>query len=196
MDCAFNEEEDLEKGFNFVKQLAECWSKEPKNSIGDLVIYGGRAATIPLHSLAHLRELITSQESSESTCRRMDLALTEAANNFSTSPTEHRVVVLITAGRQVSTAENKEGDHELLTTASELLSSRNIKTIIVSVGLETDFRELGLLVQRPQYFFPLSGFDDMTPDTAQNIVSNIVKTLGEVIIILFSVAYEIVKMNL
>ena len=172
---------NFEKEFTFVKQMAESWNIP----LEDLVVYGDCATTVPFDPYddkmfsVPLRELKTNLKWSESKCRRMDLALTEAARNFNGSAIQHQLVVLITAGRQVSGEESKEDDRDLLVSASEALSCRNIKIVVVPVGLETDFKELGLIVKRPQSLFPLSSFDDMTPGTAQNMASNIMKTIGE-----------------
>ena len=161
---------NFQKQFDFVTHLAKSL-KIPKRA---LVVYGDFAKTVPFHpNSAHLNEQL------ESKCRRMDLALTEAAGNFSSSPSHNQLVVLITAGRQLSGTESKEDNHSLLVSASEMLNSRNVQVIVVPVGLDTDFRELGLMVKRPQFVFPLSSFDDMTPDTAQKIASDVLKTLGK-----------------
>ena len=182
-------DEEFRKEFEFVKHIAESWNMVPtENSTNTtpLVVYADYAKTVP-----HGDILVSDQASDlkdllqfEGKCRRMDLALKEAAGNFSASDDRHQlhqVVVLITAGRQVSGTEKKEDDHELLVLAVEELSSQNIKIIIVPVGLDTDFRELGLMVKRPQFLYPLSGFDAMALGAAQKVASNIVKTLGEII---------------
>lgn len=177
---------DFRTQFTFVKDITECWKFPPENSKVALVRYGDDAKPIPHNPNDNSFSVQLSEQEArtrvQSKRRRMDLALIEAADNFEGSPFQHQLVVLITAGRQYSGAESKEEDHELLVSASETLSSRNIKLIIVPVGLETDFRELGLIVKRPQSLFPLSSFDDMTPGTAQNMASNIRKTIGEIIL--------------
>ena len=164
-------DENFQKQFDFATHLAESL-KIPKRA---LVVYGDFAKTVPFDpNSAHLNERF------ESKYRRMDLALTEAAGNFSSSPSHNQLVVLITAGRQLSGTESKQDDHSLLASASEMLYSRNVRVIVVPVGLDTDFRELGLIVKRPQFVFPFSSFDDMTPDTTQKIASNVLKTIGEI----------------
>ena len=90
-----------------------------------------------------------------------------------------RTNILITVGRQLSGEESKEDDQQLLVSATEALSSKNIKVILVPVGTETDYRELGLIAGRPQYLFPLSRFDDMTRQKASDIASYIMETVGE-----------------
>ena len=104
-----------------------------------------------------------------------------AARNFSPNQHQlHQLVILVTAGRQVSDAQSKDDNHKLLMSASKALSSQNIKVIILPVGLETDFKELGLIVKRPQSLYPFSGFDAMTPPEAQKVAENILKTLGKI----------------
>lgn len=150
-----------------------------------LVVYGDSAEKIPYHPDNErfsdwLRNLKTT-EWGGSHCRRMDLALKEAANYFSSDTSEHhRLVVLITAGKQESGNNNEVEDQELLISATEALHAKNVKVILVPVGLEADFKELGLIAKRPQYLFPLSSFNDLrTGTTAKDIVSNMNKTVGE-----------------
>ncbi|KAJ7373649.1 hypothetical protein OS493_011258 [Desmophyllum pertusum] len=111
----------------------------------------------------------------------MDLALTKAADNLREarrpgSRNQHQLVVLITAGKQLSN-QDCEDDKDLLLSASKALSSSDIKIIIVPVGLETNFQQLGLIVKRPQYLFPLSSFDDFTSARTKGIAGYIKKTL-------------------
>ena len=184
-------QEDFKKELTFVKQLAKSWNVPQVHSIGGLVIYGHDAKALPFDPadenmfFVQLNEL-RNKTWHESRNRRMDLALAAAGRELvSASPNQlqtqlRQLVVLITAGPQVSSAQTKEEDHEFLVSASEALSSQNIKIIIVPVGLETDFKELGLIVKRPQSLYPLSGFDEVTLDAAQNVAVNIKKTLGEI----------------
>jgi len=173
-------DEEFIKEFNFVKDITESWKFPPENSSVALVVYADWAKTIPLNpddnSFSVQLNEMEARTRVESKYRRMDLALTEAAGNFSGHSLQQQLVVLITAGRQFSGTE-KDDDHDFLVSATEVLSSKNIKVVIVPVGLETDFRQLGLIVKRPQSLYPLDSFDDMTPDAAQNIASNIIKTI-------------------
>jgi len=106
---------------------------------------------------------------------------------------------LITAGKQSSGAGNKENNQDLLVSASEKLYSKDIKVTIVSVGMETDFKELVLIVKRPQFLFRFFSFDDMIRDTATtdtarfNVASNIRRVLGEFTFILCNVYFKAVK---
>ena len=175
-------DEEFQKQFNFVTEIVGSLMFPTDDSKVTLVKYGDCAETIPVDS-GNNKYVV---EQTQSNYRRMDLALRKAADYFNHragSPRQHRLVVLITAGRQLSGKEKKEDEQELLISTSELLSSSNIKVIIVPVGLETDFRELGLIVKRPQSLFPLSCFDDMTPDKAQDVASNMMKTIGEIILL-------------
>lgn len=162
-------EKDFEKELNFSKQIAESWHIP----LDTLFLYGDKA--IPFH-------LDDAKPQFDSTCRRMDLALTEAAGSFGTKSNIDQLVVLITAGRQASGTESRDDERDRLKTATEALSERNIKVVVVAVGLDTDFKELGLIVKRPQSFYPLFSFDDMTPEKANYVASNIRKTLGEITI--------------
>ena len=182
-------QEDFEKELTFVKQLAESWNVPLVDSIHvrGLVVYGHSAKALsfdPADEFSLQLNELRNNTWRESRNRRMDLALAAASQEFKrASPNQlqtqfQQLVVLITAGRQVSGAQTKEDDHEFLVSASEALSSQNIEIIIVPVGLETDFKELGLTVKRPQSLYPLFGFDEMTLDAAQNVALNIKKTIG------------------
>lgn len=209
----------------FVKDMIKCWNIS-MNHVKDshLVVYGDTAGKLPLDqsnkSLSdHLQELKIGKWS-ESRCRRMDLALKEAAKCFRSDPNEiYHLIVLITSGKQGSDNEsrreggqpekflesaatttagkkgsdndNEEGGKGLLESVAEELFSEKIKVIVVPVGLENDFQELGLIVKRPQYLFPLSSFKDMDYDTAKKIALNIEATVGE----LFLFSLSCVKVN-
>jgi len=181
-------EENFQKELDFVKHLAESFSI---TKLLTLVVYGESAQTILFDPTSgHLSGRIQSKG------RRMDLALSEAASNFSKRTNQHQLVVLITAGKQSSGAVNKENNQDLLVSASEKLYSKDIKVTIVSVGMETDFKELVLIVKRPQSLFRFFSFDDMLLDTAAtntarfDVASNIRKILGEISFILCSVYFS------
>jgi len=180
--------EEIKKEINFVQHLAQSWNLTSECSKAALVVYGDNSETvIPFDSddeklfSDKLGELKT-ETLFRSKCRRMDLALKEAADNLTAikaaSQNQYQLVIIITAGKQFSNEEGKE-DTEDLISSSELLYSSNVKVIIVPVGLETDFKELGLIVKRLQSLFPLSSFDDLTQARAQEIASHIYKTIGE-----------------
>jgi len=180
-------EQELEKQINFVQHLAQSWHLTSDCSKAALVVYADVCQTvIPFNSddgklfSDKLGDLKT-EALSRSKCRRMDLALKEAADNLTAIKTagqnQYQLVIMVTAGKQLSSEEGKE-DTDDLNSFSELYSS-NVNVIIVPVGLETDFKELGLIVKRPQSLFPLSSFDDLTQDKAQEIASHIYQTIGE-----------------
>ena len=184
-------EENFQKELDFVKHLAESFNIL---KLLTLVVYGDSAQTIHFDpTSSHLNGRIQSKG------RRMDLALSEAASNFSERTNQHQLVVLITAGKQSSGAGNKENNQDLLVSASEKLYSKDIKVTIVSVGMETDFKELVLIVKRPQFLFRFFSFDDMIRDTATtdtarfNVASNIRRVLGEFTFILCNVYFKAVK---
>ena len=170
-------EEEFEKEIDFVRHMNNSWNRE--NDI-EAVVYGNDSETVSFSAapgtFSDELQALRNKAWRQSKGRRMDLALTNAAGCFTPSADEH-LVILITAGRQVSGEESKEDDQDLVS-ATEELSSKNIKVILVPVGKETDFRELGLIVKRPQYLFPLSSFDDMTGQKASDIGSYITKTVG------------------
>ena len=175
-------EEDLRKEINFVKHLAKSWNV----TSAALIVYGDDSPIlIPFHSEQSFSEMIgvlTTETLPQSKERRVDLALTKAAEILPAvkpgSQNQHQLVVLISAGKQTSNEESND-DNDLLVSASEELYSRSIKVIIVPVGLETDFKELGLIVKRPQCLFPHSSFDDLTQARAQEIAVHIRETIGE-----------------
>lgn len=176
-------EEELRKEINFVKHLAKSWNV----TSAALIVYGDDSPTlIPFHSEQPFSEeigVLRTETLPQSKYRRMDLALTKAAEILPAvtpgSQNQHQLVVLISAGKQSSSEESNE-ENDLLVSASEELYSRNVKVIIVPVGLETDFKELGLIVKRPQCLFPLSGFADLTQLRAQGIAFHIRETIGEI----------------
>ena len=174
------EKEEFQKEIEFVRRMNNSWN--PENDLEAVVVYGNAAETVRLiandgtFSVDH--QGLETKAWRQTKGRRIDLALTEAANHFTSSANEH-LVILITAGRQLSGEESKEDDQQLLVSATEALSSKNIKVILLPVGTETDYRELGLIARRPQYLFPLSRFDDMTRQKASDIASYIMETVGE-----------------
>ena len=175
--------EELKKEINFVQHLAQSWNLTSECSKAALVVYGDDSQTvIPFDSddktlFSDKLDKLEAEALLQSKCRRMDLALKEAADNLTAikraSQNQYQLVIMITAGKQFS---NEEGD---LILSSELLYSNNVKVIIVPVGLETDFKELGLIVKRPQCLFPVSSFDDLTQARAQKIASQIYETIGK-----------------
>lgn len=181
-------EQEFKKEINFVQHLAQSWNLTSECSRAALVVYGhGSQTVIPFNSSKEklfsdkLGELKT-KPLFQGKCRRMDLALKEADDNLTAikaaGQTQYQLVIMITAGKQLSSEEGKE-DTDDLNSSSELLYSRNVNVIIVPVGLDTDFKELGLIVKRPQSLFPLLSFDDLTQARAQKIASHIYQTIGE-----------------
>ena len=185
-------DDDFKRELNFVQHLAQSWNSSTELKV---VVYGHDAKTLSLTLgneqvfYGKSREL-RYETWAEGKNRRIDRALSVAAENFPTGTKSglqpHKVVVMITAGGQQSDAQKKD-NHHLLVKAHEVLSERNIKVIIVPVGLHTDFKELGLIVKRPQSLYPLCGFGDMTLDKAQGISGNIKMTLGEINLDFFSI---------
>ena len=185
-------DDEFKNELSFVQNLAQSWHLSTEVKV---VVYGHDAETLPLTLGRHkefyrrLRELRKAW--AESKHRKIDRALIVAAENFPTGANPglqpHKVVLLITAGGQQSDAQKQKDEHHLLEKAHEVLSKRNIKAIIVPVGMHTDFKELSLIVKRPQSLYPLCGFGAMTPDGAKVIADNILKTLGKINLDLFSI---------
>ena len=179
-------EQELEKQINFVQHLAQSWHLTCSKAA--LVVYADVCQTvIPFNSddgklFSDKLDELETEAQSRSKCRRMDLALKEAADNLTAKKAagqnQYQLVIMITAGKQLSSEEGKEDSDDLIS-SSESLYSSNVKVIIVPVGLETDFKELGLIVKRPQSLFPLSSFDDLTEDKARKIAFHIFKTIGK-----------------
>ena len=174
--------ENLEKELNFSHYISRYWKLPSEHSKPALVVYGEKADTIELDP--NITDVFLPPQT-ESEFRRMDLALREAAKHFMLKPTQNQLIVLITAGKQLSGAEGSEDEQGILSSTSEELRSRNIKVIIVPVGWETDFKELGRIVKRPQSLFPLRSFDDMTNETAEKIARVIKDTIGEFVMFYF-----------
>ena len=191
LDCSSNvTKEELKKEINFVQHLAQCWRLTSECSKAALVVYGdGSQTVIPFDSgdeklFSDKVGELKAERLFQSKCRRMDLALKEAADNLTAikaaGQNQYQLVIMVTAGKQFSNEEGKEDNYNLIS-SSELLYSSDIKVVIVPVGLETDFKELGLIVKRPQSLFPLASFDDLTQARAKEIASHIYiyKTIGE-----------------
>lgn len=185
-------DDDFQRELKFVHHLAQSWNSSTELKV---VVYGHDAETLSLtlgnEQVFHGKSRQLRYETwAEGKNRRIDRALSVAAESFPTVAKSglqpQNVVVMITAGGQQSVAQEKD-NHHLLVKAHEVLSERNIKVIIVPVGLHTDFKELGLIVKRPQSLYPLCGFGDMTLDKAQGIADNIQKTLGEINLDFFSI---------
>ena len=174
--------ENLGKELNFSQHISGYWKLSSEHSKPALVVYGEKADTIELDP--NITDVFLPPQT-ESEFRRMDLALKEAAKHFMLKPTQNQLIVLITAGKQLSGAEGSEDEQGILSSTSEELRSRNIKVIIVPVGWENDFKELGRIVKRPQSLFPLRSFDDMTNETAEKIARVIKDTIGEFVMFYF-----------
>ena len=174
--------ENLEKELNFSQYISSYWNLPPEHSKPALVVYGEKADTIELDPNT---TVVSAPPQTESEFRRMDLALKEAAKHLMVKPTQNQLIVLITAGKQLSGAEGSKDEQGILSSISEELCSKNIKVVIVPVGWETDVKELGRIVKRPQSLFPLKSFDDMTNETAEKIARVIKDTIGEFIMFYF-----------
>ena len=174
--------ENLEKELKFSQYISSYWNLPPEHSKPALVVYGEKADTIELDPNTTVVSVLPQTESE---FRRMDLALKEAAKHLMVKPTQHQLIVLITAGKQLSGAEGSKDEQGILSSISEELCSKNIKVVIVPVGWETDVKELGRIVKRPQSLFPLKSFDDMTNETAEKIARVIKDTIGEFIMFYF-----------
>ena len=174
--------ENLEKELKFSQYISSYWNLPPEHSKPALVVYGEKADTIELNPNTTVVSVLPQTESE---FRRMDLALKEAAKHLMVKPTQNQLIVLITAGKQLSGAEGSKDEQGILSSISEELCSKNIKVVIVPVGWETDVKELGRIVKRPQSLFPLKSFDDMTNETAEKIARVIKDTIGEFIMFYF-----------
>ena len=174
--------ENLEKELKFSQYISSYWNLPPEHSKPALVVYGEKADTIELDPNTTVVSVLPQTESE---FRRMDLALKEAAKHLMVKPTQNQLIVLITAGKQLSGAEGSKDEQGILSSISEELCSKNIKVVIVPVGWETDVKELGRIVKRPQSLFPLKSFDDMTNETAEKIARVIKDTIGEFIMFYF-----------
>ena len=174
--------ENLEKELKFSQYISSYWNFPPEHSKPALVVYGEKADTIELDPNTTVVSVLPQTESE---FRRMDLALKEAAKHLMVKPTQNQLIVLITAGKQLSGAEGSKDEQGILSSISEELCSKNIKVAIVPVGWETDVKELGRIVKRPQSLFPLKSFDDMTNETAEKIARVIKDTIGEFIMFYF-----------
>ena len=174
--------ENLEKELKFSQYISSYWNLPPEHSKPALVVYGEKADTIELDPNTTVVSVLPQTESE---FRRMDLALKEAAKHLMVKPTQNQLIVLITAGKQLSGAEGSKDEQGILSSISEELCSKNIKVVIVPVGWETDVKELGRIVKRPQSLFPLKSFDDMTNEAAEKIARVIKDTIGEFIMFYF-----------
>ncbi|XP_022793743.1 uncharacterized protein LOC111332633 isoform X1 [Stylophora pistillata] len=181
--------EELQMEIDFVQHLSKSLDVDSGDSSAAVVLYEETAQTVIPFDLDgrgafsdKLKELRTGELRPKPSEKRgkTDLALTEAAEKLNAvkkrSRNQHQLVILFTAGGQLANKDQEE-DKDLLTSAYEQLSSQDIRVIVVPIGLETDFKELGLIVKRPQYLFPLSSFDELNQEKAEAIALFIKQTV-------------------
>lgn len=184
-------EEELKMEIDFIQHLSKSLNEDSRDSTAAVVLYGETAQTvIPFHPIGRgaffdkLEELRTGglRPKPAEMGRRMDAALIEAAKKLGASEKgtrdQHHLVILFTAGKQLYDKEREE-DNDCLTSVYKQLSSQDIQIIVVPIGLEIDFKELGLIVKRPQSLFPVSSFDELNLNKAKATASYIEKTVGE-----------------
>ena len=176
---------------DFIQHLSKSLNEDSRDSTAAVVLYGETAQTvIPFQPIGRgaffdkLKELRTGglRRMLAEMGRRMDAALIEAAKKLGATEKgirdQHHLVILFTAGKQLYDKERQE-DNDCLTSVYEQLSSQDIQIIVVPIGLEIDFKELGLIVKRPQSLFPVSSFDELNLNKAKATASSIEKTVGE-----------------
>ena len=170
-------EANLLKQFTFSQEISDYWKISPERSTIALVVYGESAETIPVDVNSMKMSVPQRKSKSRSEHRRMDLALKEAASHFSGNTTQNKLIMLMTSGNQFSGADGHKDDQTLLSSIIEELYSRNIKVLIVPVGLGADFKDLRL--KRPQSLFSLTCFEDMRNDTAKEVANVIMTIISE-----------------
>lgn len=182
-------EEELKMEIDFIQHLSKSLNEDSRDSTAAVVLYGETAQTvIPFHPIGRgaffdkLEELRTGglRPKPAEMGRRMDAALIEAAKKLGATEKgtrdQHHLVILFTAGKQLYDKEREE-DNDCLTSVYKQLSSQDIQIIVVPIGLEIDFKELGLIVKRPQSLFPVSSFDELNLNKAKATASSIEKTV-------------------
>ena len=101
--------QELQKELHFVQHLAQSWNLSTECSKAALVVYGDDSRTvIPFDSdddksFPAKPGEVKTETLFQSKCRRMDLALKEAANNLTqiktASQNQYQLVIMITAGK-------------------------------------------------------------------------------------------------
>ena len=149
-----------------------------------MIAYGAKSETlVPLsESFSCEQGKLQIRPGSYGKGRRMESALASASKSLEPFEEEkHKILILTTFGQQ-SWNIATEKDSGLLSATAESLQKNNVKVIIVSVGNGVNFQELGQMIERPHQLFPVS-FKDLTQTKAREIVEEIKKTTGNIVII-------------
>ena len=178
--------EEFETQIEFVQSL----KKRLNVNTSALIAYGDSAKTFiqPSECFSDkCRELPRTKPFSSSKGRRMDKALTETKEHFSSQngaggvkrfdEDREKVLIILTYGQQAG--ENVEMETSgVLSSAAKSLQEENVKIIVVAVGDGVSFPELMNLIQRPHHLFWLLSISDQK-QIAETIAKEIEKTSGE-----------------
>ncbi len=159
---SFVQEQDKTRQAEFVQCLAKFLNVEPGRSRASVVTYG-ETADVMLGFESNLYEpflaqtLRTDQYLPEKS-RRLDLALEKATTVLKAeekslwNEQRKKIVILITTG-------NQGVEKDSLQSISEEIHQLGYQLIVVPVGISIDFKELSMMIKRPQSLFPLSSLD-------------------------------------
>lgn len=183
---SFVKEEDKQKQLEVVQGLAESLNVTPGKSRASVIAYGDTVEVLrgfddkPLSA----QTLSTGLSFHEGSTRRIDLALIQARDILNSERSlkdeqGKKIVILITTGNQGMAKES-------LQSASEELHQLGYQLIVVPVGVYFDFKELSVMIKRPQSLFRLLSLDELLSTSSNDIkrmAMEIRKTSGLVAII-------------
>ena len=169
----FNKEKD------FVKSLAKYFNVSPEKSRAAVVAYSNFARTILKFTDYQSETDFNGKLDTErwfGGIRRIDRALEAASTLLSQArPNVPKVVVLVTAGQQTPSAGAKP-----LGEAARPLKNMGANTVVVTVGIEADFKNFLPVVNSISDLFGVEQFDDLRYEV-KPVINHVVDRFGELI---------------
>ena len=163
IDCSsFVQDEDKKKQVEYIQHLAELLNVAPGKSRASVIAYGDTAdVMIDFESSKHkpfsIQTLRTDQFLNGKS-RRLDLTLAKATSILKAeemsllNDQQKKIVILFTTG-------NQGVEKDSLQSSSEEIHQLGYQLIVVPVGISIDFKELSMMIKRPQSLFPLLSLD-------------------------------------
>jgi hypothetical protein len=156
---------DLEK--QFVKTASKALQISPDKTRAAVITYSDNTENVvELGKYQTMRDFEFKVDSARLLrgLRRMDKALESAANTLKKSrPGVPRLVVLLTAGRQIPDAKS-------LDKAVQPLRDLGAQTFVVAIGSQPDTQELKKAVEKPIDLFRLAGYEELPGDAKRIVV--------------------------
>ncbi|XP_078346173.1 uncharacterized protein LOC144631588 [Oculina patagonica] len=159
---SFVQQQDKTRQAEFVQCLAKFLNVEPGKSRASVVAYG-ETADVMIGFESNVYEPFPAQTSRTDQylpekSRRLDLALAKATTILKAeekslwNEQRKKIVILVTTG-------NQGVEKDSLQSISEEIHQLGYQLIVVPVGISIDFKELSMMIKRPQSLFPLSSLD-------------------------------------